>query len=91
MDPKYLCIVPIYTEFFFENLGVTIGFLVAHLKLVLNGFINFKAFERFLGHTKPSSTSAPSIGCLLLLTFGWNSTEFINIWFFHLGKQFCRK
>ncbi len=40
-------------------------------------------------HSEPAPTSAPSTGCLLLLTL-WMNLNSVNIWF-HLGKQFCRK
>jgi hypothetical protein len=41
-------------------------------------------------HSEPASTSAPFTRCPLLLSCGWTSFKWVNIWF-HLGNQFCRK
>jgi hypothetical protein len=40
--------------------------------------IDWRAFDRHPeGHSEPAHTSAPSIGCLLLLSYGWTSNELV--------------
>jgi hypothetical protein len=41
------------------------------------------------GHNEPAPTSAPSTGCSLLLSCGWN-LNWVHIWF-QVGNQFCCK